>query len=147
MLMAAFGAWLVVVGINMAQAKKETTVQTPETKVQSGTKVRNGGIGAGVGAGLGIGTWLLVGTLGLATGGWGLAIGLGAMTAAGAGAGAVAGAATGKSTTTMTVIHTTQQVAALYSPLAWGSIVIAGVVISFYGAIELRKGIAEIASR
>ena len=53
-------------------------------------------VGAGAGAAVGIGTWLVWGTIGVATGGTGVAIGLLGQVAIGAVIGAVAGtAATG----------------------------------------------------
>ncbi|MGJ7521403.1 hypothetical protein ACSFA0_13010 [Variovorax sp. LT1P1] len=53
------------------------------------------GLGAAAGSAIGFGTFLMIGVVGVATGGVGLAIGAGAMTLIGAGVGAAGGAAGG----------------------------------------------------
>lgn len=53
------------------------------------------GLGAAAGSAIGFGTFLVIGVIGVATGGVGLAVGAGAMTLIGAGVGAAGGAAGG----------------------------------------------------
>lgn len=119
------GIWLMVIGMQMAQAKMQSQQTTD-------TRGLNALVGAGVGGATGLVTWLIVGGVGIATGG--VAFGLGALglTALGLGAGALAGAATGSKTTLV-------QSSALYSPWAWGSVFCVGLILCFIGASETKK--------
>lgn len=138
------GAWVFVTGVNMAKARIERRENIPRTEVTPGTKARNGAVGGLLGAGAGIGTWLVVGTVGLATGGAGIAVGLGVMTAIGAVGGGLAGTATGKSTTTQTWVETIVHNDPAYNPWMWGAVLVAGLLLLTYGAAEMKRCILQL---
>jgi hypothetical protein len=119
------GLWLVNVGFQMAMAK-----QISETVNDS--RGRNAAVGAGIGGAGGIVTGLVIGGVGIATGGTAFAVGLPMMALLGAGGGALAGAATG----TKEVI---QQSETLYSPWAWGAILIVGLLLAWHGMKMFRE--------
>ena len=75
-------------------------LRTTSTRVESNRASRTL-TGSGIGGGVGLASWLVIGTLGVATGGWAFAVGAAAFTLAGVGGGALVGSAT--STTTVTV--------------------------------------------
>ena len=120
------GIWLIIIGLQMAQAQQIYQHQV------AGTKGRNAAVGAGIGAGAGIVTWLVVGGVGIATGGIGIGLGAIGLTAIGAGAGAVGGAATGSSS------YVIQQPHALYSVWAWGTILVVGTVFTYRHGKQLN---------
>ena len=131
--MVLVGSYMVFVGLQMSHATRQ--IKHAEIHKQS-TTGRNTGIGAGTGAAVGLGAWLLIGTLGLVTGGWGIAIGAPVFIGAGAGGGALVGAASGTTTiTTSTVI----QSVALYSPWTWGVVLVAGIILILIGLSDLQK--------
>ena len=88
-------------------------------------------IGAGTGAAVGFMTWLAIGTVGVATGGVGIAIGAGAMSAIGAIFGGAGGAAGGFGVTTVTY--------PLVSPFFWGPVIILGVYILRGKRIKMQQ--------
>ncbi len=124
------GVWLMLIGIQMAPAK----IQSQQT---TDTRGRNALVGAGVGGTAGLVTWLIVGGIGIATGGVGFGLGAIGLTAIGVGAGAVGGAATGSKATVV-------QSSALYSPWAWGSVFCVGLILCFIGAGETKKLVLEL---
>ena len=87
LLFISFGVWLIITGVQFAGFAETAT---------SSTKAAHAATGAIIGAGLGYGTFLMMGGIGVVTGGVGFAIGAVALTALGVGAGALTGAATGK---------------------------------------------------
>lgn len=86
-LLIGIGVWLIITGVQFAGFTETAT---------SSTKAAHAATGAIIGAGVGYGTFLLMGGIGVVTGGVGFAIGAVALTALGVGAGALTGAATGK---------------------------------------------------
>ena len=119
------GIWILVVGIQMAGASVQASSTTSNVAA-------NSGIGAIIGGGAGLGTWLIVGSIGVATGGTAFAVGGIAMTALGIGSGALAGAATGTSKTIV-------QSSALYSPWAYGAVIIVGLLVAQNGIKQLKQ--------
>ena len=124
-LIILLGLWITNIGFQMSMA------QVVSTDTQD-TRGRNAAVGAGIGAGGGIVTGLIIGGIGIATGGTAFAIGLPVMALLGAGGGALAGAATG-------TVKTVEQADSLYSPLAWGAIIIVGVLVALHGMKQFRS--------
>lgn len=77
------------------------------------------GGGAAAGAGIGFATWLIIGTVGIATGGVGVAIGAAALTTIGGVLGAAGAAAGGSGFTTVTY--------PLVSPYFWVPLLLLGI--------------------
>jgi hypothetical protein len=125
LLIMLLGLWITNIGLQMSMA------QVVSTDTQD-TRGRNAAVGAGLGAGGGIVTGLIVGGIGIVTCGTGFAIGLPVMALLGAGCGALAGAATG-------TVTTVKQSDSLYSPLAWGAIIIVGVLVALNGMKQFRS--------
>ena len=123
--MILLGLWITNIGFQMSMAQVISTTDTKDTRR------RNAVVGAGVGAGGGIVTGLVIGGIGIATGGTAYAIGLPAMALLGAGGGALAGAATGK-------VTTIQQADSLHSPLACGAVILVGCLMTFRGMKQFR---------
>jgi len=125
-LFIAAGIFLLVIGILMSNAIATITQTTP------GNKTEYALAGTTVGTVAGIGAYLLIGTVGIATGGTGFAVGLPLMAVIGAAGGGVAGAALGKSETQI------QQNQLLYSPIVFISLIVIGIFLIYHGAIELK---------
>lgn len=123
------GLALFICGIGMCRAEKRWIEPVVTTKAIGGTKLASSGVGAAGGAATGVLAWLVIGTLGIATGGGAFAIGLPAMAAIGAGGGALAGAAVGSSASTTTTITEVVRSAPAYEPWMWISALAAGVVL------------------
>lgn len=133
----ALGIWLVVLGVQMARA----SFVTQEQQSVPGTKGRNAAIAATGGAVVGGGAAAAVGGgIGIAAMGTGVGIPFGILiligVGLGAGAGGLAGAASGKSASTMVIVS---DPAPLYSPWAWGAILVAGILLLIYSVSYMRK--------
>jgi hypothetical protein len=131
------GIWLIVLGLQMTRTVDE--VQNTKYSTVGGTKLRNTGIGAGLGAGVGLGTYLLIGGIGIATGGIGIGIGVVAFTVGGAIAGGLAGAASGHSAST--VPHTSVQLVFAHSLWTCAVVILFGILMTIYGAKAFRRQI------
>lgn len=88
-------------------------------------------IGAGTGAGIGFITWLVIGTVGMVTGGVGVAIGAGAMAFIGALFGGAGGAAGNFGIKTVTY--------ALISPIFWIPVIILGIYFLQGNRIKMQR--------
>ena len=136
MILIFIGVFLLIVGINMKNAKN---VWDEPTKVP-GTKGRNAAIGAVIGAVGGGALAAVIGGFGVVVAGTGFGLPAGAAliaTAAsvGAGAGAIGGAAIGKSTATTTITH----VVPAYEIWQWGSVIAVGVILLIFAILEIKK--------
>lgn len=93
------------------------------------------GSGAAAGAAIGLATYLVVGAVGVATGGVGISLGLGAMTLMGAGVGAAGGASGAAGFTTVSY--------SLISPLFWIPIVLLSAYLFIGAWMRSRSARAE----
>ena len=87
----------------------------------------------------GLMTVLIVGGIGVATGGTAFAIGIPAMMAIGGTTGGLVGAATGKSTSEITTIIEIPKSAPAYEPWMWIFTMIAGVVFCLFARSTSEK--------
>ena len=133
------GLTLIAISLRMSQAKNEWTERVSNTEIRDGTKLRNASIGGGVGVASGLGAGLLVGGIGVATGGLGFAIGIPALMALGGGGGALIGAASGDSPSKITTISEIPMSAPAYEPWMWMVTMAAGGVLCIIAFTSSEK--------
>jgi hypothetical protein len=136
LLLLFVGIYLITDSIRMSQARRISI----ETHAEH-TKARDSAYGAGIGVGVGVVTWLVVGGVGIATGGAGFAVGAPLIIALGAGSGAVAGAAMGHDKVTQI-----QHIVPMYSTSAWVTQLVIGIVVTLVGALWARTRLTRKSS-